>query len=111
MVIDDDEEVAEVLAAFLNTGGYDTQIATSGSAGIRLVNETVPFAVVCDMRMPGIGGEEVILQLKSQPLTSHIPVVVVTGYCEEEFAGIGDAFLPKPVRCHELVEAVGQLAA
>jgi two-component system phosphate regulon response regulator PhoB len=110
-VIDDDEDVADIFAAFLTAGGFDVRTANSGSAGIRLVCEIVPHAVVCDMRMPGMGGEEVILLLKSRPSTSHIPVLVVTGYCDEEFVGIGDAFIPKPVCFKELVSAVQQFAA
>jgi CheY-like chemotaxis protein len=111
VVIDDDVGVAEVIAAILKAHGFHVCIANSGSAGIRLVNETVPCAVVCDMRMPGLGGHEVLLVLKAQPRTSHIPIVLVTGACEAEFVGMGDAFLHKPLQCEELVNAIEQLAA
>lgn len=111
VVIDDDEGVATAIATFLKFRGYQASFATSGAAGIVLVNEMLPDAVVCDMRMPGLGGEQVLLVLKAQPATCRIPVVMVTGYCSPEFKGIGDAFLIKPFQCDELVNAIEQLAA
>ena len=109
VVIDDDADVLEVHRAFLEAGGYEVRTASCGVSGVRLVRETLPSAVVCDMCMPGLSGQEVILLLKSQPATSHIPVVVVTGHCEEEFVGIGDAFMRKPVLCAELLMKVEAL--
>ena len=110
VVIDDDEGVAVAIAKFLEFSGYKATFATSGAAGIELVLKTLPDAVVCDMRMPGLGGEQVLLMLKAQPSTSHIPIVIVTGYCAPEFRGIGDAFLIKPFKCNELVNTIEQLA-
>ncbi len=111
VVIDDDEGVAAAIAKFLQFRGYDAVFATSGAAGIALVIDTLPDAVVCDMRMPGLGGEQVLLVLKAQPKTCHIPVVIVTGFCSPDFVGIGDAFLVKPFKCDELVGAIEHLAA
>jgi CheY-like chemotaxis protein len=111
VVIDDDEAVAEVVAALLKAHGFATKVALSGSDGLRLIRETLPDAVVCDMRMPEIGGHEVTLMLKAQPATSHIPIVLVTGDCDAEYVGMGDAFLRKPLFARELVGALDQLAA
>ena len=111
VVIDDDEGVASAIAKFLQFRGYEAAFATSGAAGIALVLETVPDAVVCDIRMPGLGGEQVLLVLKAQPKTSHIPVVMVTGFCSPELVGMGDAFLVKPFKCNELVDTIEHLPA
>jgi CheY-like chemotaxis protein len=111
VVIDDDQNIADVLAAFLTSGGFQVKIATSAATGIRLVKETIPDAVVCDMRMPGGGGDTVIEALKEQPRTAHIPVLLVTSFCTPEILGIADALLLKPVRCNELVSTVEHLSA
>ena len=111
VVIDDDEGVASAIAKFLQFRGYKAEFATSGAAGIAMVIDTIPDAVVCDMRMPGLGGEQVLLVLKAQPKTSHIPVVMVTGFCSPDYVGMGDAFLMKPFKCDELVNAIEHLAA
>jgi len=109
VVIDDDVMVGELTAVLLSDRGYDVQLAHSGEAGVQLVLKTLPHAVVCDMRMPGIGGEEVMLAIKSQPATSHIPVVLMSGQCDAEFVGMGDAFLWKPFDCNELCSTIERL--
>jgi CheY-like chemotaxis protein len=111
VVIDDNELIAEVLAGFLKSAGFNVRVATSARAGLGLVTEIVPDAVVCDMRMPELCGADVIEQIKSQPRTSHIPVVLVTSYCTPEVLGIADALLLKPVRNIDLVAAVQQLTS
>ena len=111
VVIDDDEPVADLVASILQAHGFDCQVAHSGNTGIRLVLDTLPHLVVCDMRMPGIGGEEVMLSLKAQPATSHIPVVLITGFCEDEYVGMGDAFMTKPFTSDALMATVRELAA
>jgi two-component system cell cycle response regulator len=111
VVIDDEPAVAEVIAAILSAHGFEARFATSGTDGLSLVNRTAPDAVICDMRMPGLGGHEVTLMLKAQPTTSHIPVVLVTGDCEAEYHGMGDAFLFKPLDFQHLVHTVRELAA
>jgi len=109
VVIDDDPPVAEMLAELLAARGYETSVATSGEAGIRLVSQTVPDAVVCDMRMPEVGGEEVFRRLKSAPTTSHIPIILMTGYSATEYAGLGDAFFEKPLSPDELWDKIEYL--
>ena len=106
VVIDDDEMVGELTALFLGDRGYDVQVAASGKAGLQLALKTIPHVVVCDMQMPGMSGEEVLLALKRQPLTSHIPVVLMSGQHDAEFVGLGDAFIWKPFNCDELVATI-----
>src|SRR6185295_19853232 len=67
VVIDDEPMVGELTGAVLGMKGYDVHVASSGETGIRLILESLPDAVVCDVRMPEIGGEEVIRAIKSQP--------------------------------------------
>jgi CheY-like chemotaxis protein len=109
VVIDDDVLVGELTAALLSSRGCDVHVAASGQAGIQLVREIIPDAVLCDMRMPGIGGEEVLLTLKAQPATSHIPIVLMSGQCDAEFISMGDAFIWKPFQCDELVATIERL--
>ena len=109
VVIDDDASFAEMLAAQLAARGYNTTFATSGEAGVQLVTDTLPDAVVCDMRMPEVSGEEVLRRLKSAPATSHIPIVLVTGYAAVEYTGLGDAFFEKPLSADELWDTIERL--
>ena len=111
VVIDDEEMVATLTGAVLGMKGYDVKIATSGQAGIQMIFETLPDAVVCDVRMPEIGGEQVIQALRAQPTTSHIPVLLISGQCDARESMLGDAFLQKPFNVAELVATVGRFCA
>ncbi len=111
VVIDDEEMVATLTGAVLGMKGYDVQVATSGQSGIRMIFETLPDAVVCDVRMPEIGGEQVIQALRGQATTSHIPVLLISGQCDARESMLGDAFLQKPYNVPELVATIDRFCA
>jgi CheY-like chemotaxis protein len=111
VVIDDEEVVGELTGAVLGMKGYDVRVASSGETGIRLVRESLPDAVVCDVRMPVIGGAEVILALRSHPATKHIPVLLMSGQCDPGCISMGDAFLQKPFNVAELLATLERFCA
>jgi twitching motility two-component system response regulator PilH len=111
VVIDDEEMVATLTGAVLGMKGYDVKVATSGQAGIQLVFETLPDAVVCDVRMPEVGGEQVIQALRSHAATSHIPVVLISGQCDARESMLGDAFFQKPFNVVELVATLDRFCS
>jgi len=111
LLIDDEEAIVRVVGDVLQCFGYDVTLATSGAEGLRRVRDAVPDAVVCDLRMPQMGGEEVVLMLRSQPATAHLPIVLVSGYCEPTFAHLADAFLQKPFMVNELDVLIKRLVA
>jgi CheY-like chemotaxis protein len=111
LLIDDEEAIVRVVGDVLECFGYDVSVATSGRDGVRNACTQPPDAIVCDVRMPELGGEEVVLMLKSQPATAHIPIVLVSGYCEPAFAHLADAFLQKPFMVNELSKLIMDLTA
>jgi CheY-like chemotaxis protein len=111
VVIDDEETVATLTGAVLGMKGYDVQVATSGHAGIQIVLQTLPDAVVCDVRMPEIGGEQVIQALRNQPTTSHIPILLISGQCDARESMLGDAFLQKPFNVRELLATLDRFCS
>ena len=111
VVIDDEEMVATLTGAVLGMKGYEVQIATSGHDGIQLILKTLPDAVVCDVRMPEIGGEQVIEALRAQAATSHIPVVLISGQCDARESMLGDAFFQKPFNVRDLVATLDRYCA
>jgi CheY-like chemotaxis protein len=110
VVIDDENLVAEACATALRLAGYQVSVANDGEAGLRLIREILPDVVISDIRMPGIDGHELISQLKTQPATTHIPVILISGHCIAE-KGSCDAFLSKPFLVPELLRTVKDLAA
>ena len=65
VVIDDEAPVGEVAGYVLAMHGFEVKVATSGATGLQLVRETLPDAVVCDVRMPDFTGEQVVLALRA----------------------------------------------
>ena len=111
VVIDDEPSVAEMTAFALSAQGFATEFAISGPAGLKLVQDTLPDAVVCDVRMPDLDGEQVLEQLRADARTQKIPVLFLSGQCHPNEVTRGDAFMQKPFHLKELAETVARLIA
>jgi serine phosphatase RsbU (regulator of sigma subunit) len=77
LIIDDDKALREMLARFLRGRGYETVTAEDGASGIDAAKTSLPDVVLCDLRMPGLDGLEVLGQLT--PAFPELPVLVVSG--------------------------------
>ncbi|MGH7278521.1 MAG: response regulator [Candidatus Rokuibacteriota bacterium] len=78
LIVDDEPEVAEVLAKSLNRQGHRTTIAHSGQAALDHLKTASPDAMFLDVSMPGMNGLDVLQQLKrTRPA---LAVVVITGH-------------------------------
>ncbi len=108
VVIDDEKLVAEACAAVLRAAGHQVSVAEDGESGARMVAETLPDVVVSDIRMPGLTGYDVVALLKSQPATTNIPVLLISGHGHPD-PSCSAAFLPKPFMITELLAAIRRL--
>ena len=84
LIIDDEEGVRKVMSIALEDAGYDVLTAADGPGGIRIFQEESPQIVITDIRMPGMGGIEVLETLKKKAPDSE--VIVVTAYGEMDIA-------------------------
>ncbi|HCG00680.1 MAG TPA: hypothetical protein DEV93_09070 [Chloroflexi bacterium] len=108
LVVDDDALNVDLLTVYLEEEGYNVSAAFSGSAALDVVAGTPPDLIFLDAMMPGMDGFTVCRQLKSNPDTRVIPIVIVTALStsEDRVQGIeagADDFLSKPVNRHEFV--------
>ena len=78
VAIDDDPNVVDLLRQHLHDAGYAVVGAGRGSEGIQKVRDMQPIAVTLDIQLPGMDGWQVLHELKHDPLTSHIPVILLT---------------------------------
>jgi len=111
LVVDDDAGVRELMQRFLESKGYRVLTAASGTAGLAAAREHRPAAITLDVVLPGQDGWEVLAELKSDPGTAGIPVVMVT-FLEERQQGyaLGAAdYLVKPVAWDELSSRLARL--
>ncbi len=77
LIIDDDEVVRASLAAYLEDSGFSVLQASNGLQGLAVFEQSHPDLVICDLRMPQMGGLELIRQVTD--LSPQTPVIVVSG--------------------------------
>lgn len=102
LIIDDEDDIREVAALSLETtANWKIFTASSGREGIKVAAAERPDAILMDVMMPEMDGPTTFKQLQLNPLTSGIPVVLLTakvqGVDQRRFAGLGvAAVLVKP---------------
>jgi DNA-binding NtrC family response regulator len=107
LFVDDEEELVSTVVERLGLRGIDATGATSGVDALKCIDEQVFDVVVLDVKMPGLGGFEVIAKIRQvQP---NLSVVFLTGHGSEESAQEGMRmgafdYLMKPVDIDALVE-------
>jgi signal transduction histidine kinase/DNA-binding response OmpR family regulator len=113
LIIEDHMEIAQYVAECL-TPGYQTQIAMNGNEGIEMAMAHIPDLIISDIMMPGKDGFELTATLKTNILTSHIPIILLTGRGDHDalLKGIehgADVYLTKPFDPAELALRVKKL--
>jgi len=83
LIVEDNSDIRELMAFFLERVGYEVIKAGTGLAGIEQAKTTHPDLITMDLGLPDIRGDEVTSRLKIQPSTKHIPVVIITAYYED----------------------------
>jgi excisionase family DNA binding protein len=117
LVVDDDPDVVDFITRALNGERQQNRVVqTAGDgfeAGLKIASFN-PHLVVLDLMMPGLDGFKVCEQVKSDPETRHIKVLVVTGFGSEEnieraIAKGADGYLLKPLSVEQLQNRVEAL--
>jgi CheY-like chemotaxis protein len=102
LIIDDEDDIREVAALSLETvAGWEVITANSGAQGLARAAEFHPDAVLLDVMMPGMDGPTTFRELRANPATAKIPVLLLTAKVQSSdqrrFADLGvDAILFKP---------------
>ncbi|MGD0859554.1 MAG: response regulator [Terracidiphilus sp.] len=102
LIIDDEEDIREVAGLSLETvAGWEVFLASSGAQGIARAIEQQPDAILLDVMMPGMDGPATFRELRGNPATAHIPVMLLTAKVQStdqrRFADLGvEAILFKP---------------
>jgi signal transduction histidine kinase/CheY-like chemotaxis protein len=113
VVVEDDPRSFDLLRVYLEAAGARVVSARDGREGLDTVRRLSPAGVILDILLPGIDGWEVLAQLKADPGTAPIPVVVVSMLDERGrgFALGAAEYLVKPVGKEELLAALYRAAA
>ncbi|MCA9264024.1 MAG: response regulator [Planctomycetales bacterium] len=109
LIADDDQQISEAAGVRLRTAGYVPCTVRNGADAVATARRDHPDAIVLDVRMPIMDGLAALRELKSDPSTNDIPVVMLSAsVIDEEAALDGGAryFIRKPFAGRALVEAV-----
>ena len=77
LVIDDDPGIVETIEAILEDAGYDVLSSVNGAA-LQIAHDVQPDLILLDIMMPVMDGVEVSKRLRADPVTQHIPIVVMS---------------------------------
>ena len=111
---DDNEDMRFMLRDLFRSSGHEVCLAEDGLAALASIREREPDLVVLDHSMPGMSGFEVCRNMKRNPFTARIPVLMLTAQSEieskiEGFAAGADDYLAKPFDPRELRARVSAL--
>jgi two-component system, OmpR family, alkaline phosphatase synthesis response regulator PhoP len=83
LVVEDEEDILELVRYNLAKEGYRVACVTSGEQGLREAKEGAPDLILLDLMLPGLDGLDVCRRLKSDPVTSVIPIIMLTAKGED----------------------------
>ena len=114
LVVDDEPDIVALVAYHLAKSGYSVSTATNGAEGLAAARREKPVLVVLDLMLPGLSGLEVMEELRGDPATAGIAVLMLTARREESdrIKGLtlgADDYLTKPFSPQELVLRVAAI--
>ena len=111
LAVDDEPDILEAVKDLLEDFGYQVVTCSSGAEAMVKLNELTPHLILLDISMPKMSGLDVLMQLKNNPKTSSIPVIMLTAKMETETIwkaqkmGAVD-YIVKPFKADELLKWV-----
>ncbi len=113
LFVDDEIDVMRVTIFRLQKAGYEVVTASDGLSVLELLKKTAFDLVILDIRMPGIPGDQVCKNIKSDDQLKHTPVILFTASIQKLEEKVGearaDSFLMKPFEPEQLLEKVKKL--
>jgi len=114
LIIDDNPGLRSSLTAFLTAGGFEVETSEDGDVGLEAVRRWQPDLVILDLRMPGKGGWDVMKEIRDDPRTVDLPVILLTAVKDQESKVLGfrsgaDDYLEKPFHALELMARIDRI--
>jgi CheY-like chemotaxis protein len=116
LVVDDDDVIRQLISVNLELEGFEVHTAVDGNDAVTKARELVPDVITLDVMMPRLDGWGAAEQLRADPQTHDIPLVLLSARAQEadlkrgERIGV-DAYLTKPFDPDELIQIVNRLAS
>jgi CheY-like chemotaxis protein len=84
MIVEDEPDISEVVAAALQDEGYKVATAEDGQEALQMVQREPPDAIVLDLKLPKVGGLQVVRRCRANPSTQDIPIIVVSAAADAQ---------------------------
>jgi chemosensory pili system protein ChpA (sensor histidine kinase/response regulator) len=116
LVVDDSLTVRKVTCRLLEREGCDVLIAKNGTEAVSILKESIPDVMLIDLEMPKMNGFELIKNIRNNPRTAAIPVIIISSRTAEKHQKIAkdlgvNVFLGKPYKEEELLSHLADFVA
>ena len=114
LLVEDNEPSRDALGRRLERRGFHVAVAVDGQDAVERAHTESPDLILMDLGLPGIDGWEATRQLKNDPATRHIPIIVLSAHVmladrNKSLAAGADDFDSKPVRFDQLLTKIERL--
>ena len=114
LIVEDDRDIADLVAHYLGKAGFTTDVMSSGREALKAIGDRPPDLLVLDLMLPQVDGLEVCRAVRSNDNTAEIPIIMLTARAEESDRIVGlelgaDDYIAKPFSPNELVARVRAL--
>ena len=114
LLVEDNEPSRDALGRRLERRGFHVAVAVDGQDAVSRAHSDSPDLILMDLGLPGIDGWEATRQLKNDPATRHIPIIVLSAHVmladrNKSLAAGADDFDSKPVRFDQLLSKIERL--
>jgi DNA-binding response OmpR family regulator len=109
LVVDDDIDILSVMEILLSMKGFDVEVTSKGENTFPKIDSFKPDLILLDVLISGYDGRAICKQLKSNPATSHIPIIMFSAHpgAASSIADYGaDDFIAKPFDVSNLMKKV-----
>jgi len=116
LIVEDDAYCARLLNIRLEHAGHTVMVATDGNAALQVIRESLPDLIVLDLLLPKLNGAQLAQQLRHDPRTASIPILLVTAVGERSSHAViaartVDAVLIKPIDFVQFQQHINTLLA
>jgi DNA-binding response OmpR family regulator len=114
LVVEDDPDIAQLVAHYLDKAGFSTEVLSSGRDALAAMAARPPDLLILDLMLPQVDGLEVCRITRANEATASLPIIMLTARAEESDRIVGlelgaDDYLAKPFSPNELVARVRAL--
>ena len=114
LVMDDDRAILDVIEEALSYENFQVKTTAESMTILKTVGDYNPDIILLDYLVDEVNGGEICHQIKCNPATGHIPVIIMSAY-PRVFESLGsygcNSFIPKPFDLDQLIETIDKLSA